>query len=137
LSFEKVKENLKRIIQPQKQEEEVEYENNQKNYTIYLLYKKSSGNIDFTIVGVMSYYFIKKSTINDLATNEYSIETANGERTRVVLPDGTKVIISANTNFTYPATFGTKNREIKLSGEAYFEVTHNADLPFIVNILLL
>jgi len=50
----------------------------------------------------------------------------------LVLPDGTKVLISANTSFTYPATFGTKNREVKLTGEAYFEVIHNAELPFIV-----
>jgi ferric-dicitrate binding protein FerR (iron transport regulator) len=50
----------------------------------------------------------------------------------LVLPDGTRVIVSANTTFTYPATFGKQSREVSLSGEAYFDVTHNAGLPFVV-----
>ena len=137
LSFEAVKENLKRIIQPRKQvQEDVEEEDGVSELKtvafIYYLKRVAAILILPLMVGIAAYYITKRSTINDLAVNEYSIETANGERTRVVLPDGTKVLISANTSFTYPATFGTKNREVKLIGEAYFEVTHNADLPFIV-----
>jgi ferric-dicitrate binding protein FerR (iron transport regulator) len=132
-SFEIVKANLKRIIQPQNTMEEQQILL-PKVAIPYLYYIQRIAA--FILLPLMLsfgvYYFTKKSTLSDLAKNKYSIETANGERTRLVLPDGTRVMVSANSTFTYPATFGKNKREVNLSGEAYFDVTHNADLPFIV-----
>jgi len=78
------------------------------------------------------YHFTRTNTINEFASNEYIIETASGERSRVVLPDGTKVLISNNTRLTYPASFGKQARKIKLTGEAFFEVSQNKKHPFII-----
>lgn len=53
---------------------------------------------------------------------------------RLALPDGTKVCLAANSHLTFPASFdGCKVREVKLEGEAYFSVTHNEELPFVVD----
>jgi ferric-dicitrate binding protein FerR (iron transport regulator) len=132
-SFEIVKANLKRIIQSQNTRIE-QPKALPKAAIPYLYYIQRIAA--FILLPLMLsfgvYYFTKKSTLSDLAKNQYSIETANGERTRLVLPDGTRVIVSANTTFTYPATFGKQSREVSLSGEAYFDVTHNAGLPFVV-----
>lgn len=132
-SFEIVKANLKRIIQPQNTRIE-QPKALPKAAIPYLYYIQRIAA--FILLPLMLsfgvYYFTKKSTLSDLAKNQYSIETANGERTRLVLPDGTRVIVSANTTFTYPATFGKQSREVSLSGEAYFDVTHNTGLPFVV-----
>lgn len=57
-----------------------------------------------------------------------------GNRTSIVLPDSTKVWISNGTKLKYPYQFSGASRELYLSGEAYFEVTHNEKKPFIVNI---
>lgn len=51
---------------------------------------------------------------------------------KVVLHDGTKVSLNAGSTLTYPARFTGKNRKVKLTGEAFFEVTSNKERPFIV-----
>ncbi len=50
------------------------------------------------------------------------------------LPDGTFVLLNPKSSITYSSSFNTTNRELKLSGEAYFHVQHNADLSFKVNV---
>ena len=50
----------------------------------------------------------------------------------IQLPDGTKVTLNHFSSLTYPERFRGKRREVTLNGEAYFEVSKNAEHPFIV-----
>lgn len=50
----------------------------------------------------------------------------------VELSDGTKVYLNANSTLEYPTLFSGSTREIKLTGEAYFDVTKDDKKPFIV-----
>ncbi len=50
-----------------------------------------------------------------------------------VLPDGTKVFVNKNSKLDFPASFNGNTRDVYLSGEAYFEVAHNAAKPFRVH----
>ncbi len=59
-------------------------------------------------------------------------ETRNEERLQVILPDSTKVWLNAGSRIEYPEKFGVGTRQIKLSGEAYFDVTRKGKQPFIV-----
>jgi transmembrane sensor len=59
-------------------------------------------------------------------------KTPNAIRSSVKLADGSIVYLNSASKLNYPVTFTGKNREIELSGEAYFEVTHIQDRPFIV-----
>jgi ferric-dicitrate binding protein FerR (iron transport regulator) len=54
-------------------------------------------------------------------------------RTSITLPDGSVVFMNANTKITYSRDFNSGNREIDLTGEAFFDVIHQPDRPFIVN----
>jgi len=56
--------------------------------------------------------------------------TANGSKGRFVLPDSTVVWLNSNSLLEYPETFSASAREVSLSGEAYFEVRRNEQLPF-------
>jgi len=56
------------------------------------------------------------------------------EKRQIDLPDGTRVWLRQNGTLEYPATFSGNFRQVKLNGEAYFEVTHRADQPFRVQI---
>lgn len=56
------------------------------------------------------------------------------ELTTVVLPDGTTVKMNASSTLQYPAQFAAGSRKVKLSGEAYFEVVHDASNPFFVEL---
>lgn len=56
----------------------------------------------------------------------------SGQRAELILPDSTKVWLNAQSKLVYPVTFQKDNREVKLDGEAYFEVKRNEKSPFIV-----
>lgn len=55
-----------------------------------------------------------------------------GQRINITLADGTNVWLNARTTLTYPANFNKKNRQVQLSGEAYFDVARDEKKPFIV-----
>lgn len=55
-----------------------------------------------------------------------------GQRQNVVLNDGTTVQLNAGSKLVFPAKFSGKTREVFLVGEAFFEVTKNMKMPFIV-----
>ncbi|MFY9150588.1 MAG: FecR domain-containing protein [Prolixibacteraceae bacterium] len=61
------------------------------------------------------------------------ITSPPGIRSMVVLPDGTKVWLNAETTLKFPVPFPKNKRNVQLQGEAFFDVTKNPEQPFIVN----
>ena len=61
------------------------------------------------------------------------IEAPLGAKTKTILPDGTLIWLNAGSRITYSQGFGVDDRQVRLTGEGYFEVTENAALPFQVN----
>ena len=61
------------------------------------------------------------------------IEAPYGSKSLVTLPDGTKVWVNAGSRISYPADFGVTSRDVYLTGEAYFDVAKEEDIPFFVN----
>lgn len=59
--------------------------------------------------------------------------TAYGQRSEIVLPDGSNVILNVGSELRIPVNYGLHNRTIHLSGEAYFNIKHGSEAPFIVN----
>jgi ferric-dicitrate binding protein FerR (iron transport regulator) len=57
-----------------------------------------------------------------------------GQQQQYVLPDGTKVWLNAASTLQYSTSFAGKDRIVELSGEAFFEVSKNAVLPFRVKV---
>ena len=61
------------------------------------------------------------------------VSTPAATTTLVTLSDGTKVMLNANSTLEYPASFDDAEvREVRLKGEAHFEVTKNPHRPFMV-----
>lgn len=57
----------------------------------------------------------------------------NGESAIMVgLPDGTQAWLNPGTELAFDSTFNADERNVSLSGEAYFDVAHNPECPFIV-----
>lgn len=54
-----------------------------------------------------------------------------GQKSTIILSDGSRVILNSESSISYPKQFGS-TREIKLIGEAFFEVTQDVAKPFIV-----
>jgi len=55
-----------------------------------------------------------------------------GKTSEIILPDGTHVFLNAGSRLIYPEFFADKTREVFLVGEAFFDVEHNEQQPFIV-----
>jgi ferric-dicitrate binding protein FerR (iron transport regulator) len=64
-------------------------------------------------------------------TNEYASIAEQGKE--IILPDGSKVVLNANSKISYPAKFASAERKVRLEGEAYFDVTKNPEQPFIID----
>jgi len=76
------------------------------------------------------FYFQPKSVSPEIATAE--IQCPLGVRTKFVLPDGTTGFLNSGSTLEYPVIF-SNDRNVKLNGEAYFDVHHDEEHPFIVN----
>lgn len=60
------------------------------------------------------------------------VETQKGSRTTVQLPDGTKVWLNADSKLYYDETFESELREVRLEGEAFFDVKKDSSRPFVI-----
>lgn len=58
------------------------------------------------------------------------LTTPRGGQYRIVLPDGTKVWLNAASSLRFPSSFSGSERRVELTGEAYFEVAKNREMPF-------
>ena len=61
------------------------------------------------------------------------VSTPAGTTTSITLSDGTEVLLSANSRLEYSKSFSADKREVKLVGEARFNVAKDAERPFIVH----
>jgi len=77
-------------------------------------------------------YNKKKGTHTEMLMN--TMTTPKGGQYQLMLPDGSNVWLNAASSITYPAEFAGKERRIKITGEAYLEVTKNKQMPFIVDV---
>lgn len=82
-------------------------------------------------IGIVGYKYL--ASWSDSAIHYAEVSTSFGETRRITLPDGTVVALNACSQISYPSKFTGDERLVKLSGEAYFQVTKNAKQPFVVN----
>lgn len=69
---------------------------------------------------------------NEAENETITLSTPRGGQYKVTLSDGTKVWLNAASSIVYPTNFTADERKVELTGEAYFEVAHNENQPFIV-----
>lgn len=108
--------------------------------------KINQGKSKFTYHGIkyLSYYLTRIAAVmiilitvfslwlffHDNNSEWYSLITAPGERTHLVLPDGSEVWLNVDSKLQYSSGFNSSNRDLKLEGEAWFKVEKNTELPF-------
>jgi ferric-dicitrate binding protein FerR (iron transport regulator) len=121
-----LKEEVSKLINKGKRQQ-ISIQNTKYNYTTLLRF-----------VAVLSIFFSATFAIyvnNNKAPKSIQYtqqETKHGERKEIQLKDGTKVILNAKTKIIIPSNFNEKSRLITLKGEAFFEVAHNVNKPFII-----
>lgn len=69
---------------------------------------------------------------DDLVPTTNVIATPRGGQYQLVLDDGTKVWLNAQSSIKFPTRFAGETRTVNITGEVYFEVAKNKDKPFLV-----
>ncbi|WP_256004646.1 FecR family protein [Pedobacter deserti] len=88
--------------------------------------KTADGKIIYTVAKAGADAEMDEAT----AQLKNTITTPNGGEYTVVLPDGTMVKLNAASSLVFPTAFQGDERMVELSGEAYFEVAKNRQMPF-------
>jgi transmembrane sensor len=87
------------------------------------------------VIAIGTIWFVNRpvaTTPATIAANLTKRSTARSEYKYLLLPDSTQVWLNAASTLEFPKTFGSK-REVFLSGEAYFDVKHAEQIPFIIH----
>ena len=77
-------------------------------------------------------HYLADRVLEHRAQDMMAITAPNGQSMSVTLSDGTRVWLNSGAKLEYPSIFSRKTRRVKISGEAMFEVEHDAARPFIV-----
>ncbi|RYU92165.1 FecR family protein [Mucilaginibacter terrigena] len=77
-------------------------------------------------------YDAGKANSNELFT--HTLTNNSGNKYSLILADGTEAYLDAQSSITYPTSFKGKQREVSVTGQAYFKVKHSAAHPFLVHV---
>lgn len=82
------------------------------------------------MVSFVASYLVLTQQPSELTYHE--INTPAGAKSKVTLPDGSIIWLNAGSSLKYSNQFGTKERNVYLTGEAYFDVFHKPEQVFLV-----
>jgi ferric-dicitrate binding protein FerR (iron transport regulator) len=102
--------------------------------TIWIYWKKLAAVILIPLLlGNLIWYYLKSDKISFGSQPVYNeVYAAFGTRTALKLADGSSVWLNSGSSLKYPARFTGRERIVQLTGEAYFEVEKNPEVPFLV-----
>lgn len=82
--------------------------------------------------GWLGHYLVSTGVFSNVQVEMKQVEALNGQLKEIFLADGTRVWLNSGSKLSFPSGFNAGNREVELSGEAFFEVTANEEEPFLV-----
>lgn len=82
--------------------------------------------------GVLTYENARKEEVRPMEVMYNTLEVPRGGEYDLVLEDGTRVWLNADSRLKYPVVFPGSERRVMLEGEAYFEVARDTNRPFLV-----
>jgi len=99
-----------------------------------LFLSASAAAVILLLIGICSglFFEINIQKRNQIPAGYTYVFSPRGQRTRVILPDQTKVWLNSESSLRYPVSYNQKTREVQIKGEAFFEVHKNPLKPFLV-----
>lgn len=85
------------------------------------------------IIGWTTWFFINRNGGNVTDGTTTLAFTSTNAVANDTLPDGTRINLNRNSELIYPSAFVGTERHVSLKGEAFFDVTHDAEHPFIIH----
>ena len=119
---------------PQQSKEIVAMQYDEKPQRVKL--ERENDTLDLTQKDSISYQEATKpqktTVVAKLQNKTQRLSTPRGMDFKVVLPDGSEVVLNAESTIEFPTAFQSGRRWVKLKGEAYFKIVRNDEAPFIV-----
>lgn len=84
------------------------------------------------LLSFLAYFHFQNKPEATTSISYAEIQCPLGVRTKFQLPDGSTGYLNSGSRLKYPVQF-IGERKVELSGEAFFDVVHNKELPFHVN----
>ena len=91
--------------------------------------RQGNARVEKTSTGQIAY--TAETRTSDIQYNTLTVPRGS-KAASLILADGTKVWLNVASSITYPTAFAGKERSVKITGEAYFEVAPDPAMPFIV-----
>lgn len=87
------------------------------------------------LLGLGFYLSLQEGETEDIrqAKNVSEMITQRASKSTIRLPDGSTVLLNADSKISYSKNFGVHSRSVILVGEAYFDVVSNAESPFVIH----
>jgi len=82
------------------------------------------------VFAITSYSLIDNFILNKRSSEYFELYVPLAKQSQLTLPDGTKIWINSDSKIKYSNRFNSNERKLYMSGEAFFDVAHNAKLPF-------
>lgn len=98
---------------------------------ILKVYQKVAAFLLIPVIGLGIIYWV--SQYNQPVVQYTETIAPRGQKSQIVLADGTKVWLNSETKIKYPGSFSKNQRDVYLDGEAFFEVSKNEHQPFVVH----
>lgn len=99
--------------------------NAKKSYTRSFLLKVASIAAIFAFAIGLTIPFFYTPWENRHDAKPITVKSPRGQKSEILLPDGTAVWLNSGSTLTYYTNFGEVNRDVELEGEAFFEVAKN------------
>lgn len=92
--------------------------------------------VPLILLGAAAYFYTSATKKAKLYSEVVFVHkfTAYGQRSMIVLPDSSKVWLNGGSSLTYPSRFVSAERNVCLTGEAFFEVKKDVRKPFTVDV---
>lgn len=101
-------------------------------FTLQFSKLKAAASIALLVsIGALLFFIIGKKH-NNTPSFSQEIAVPNGQQKKIILNDGTTVWLNAASTLKIDNDYGTKNRNVYLEGEGYFEVAHDKNLVFTI-----
>jgi len=115
-------------------EKQIEIHNQRPFYTKLFNYKPKFTYYrqNFVYATIILLIILSIPKISNILNTQHIITDKGINNKNINLPDGTKILLNADSKISYHKNYDVNNREVLLDGEAYFDVV-KSDTPFIIS----
>ena len=85
-------------------------------------------------IGGLTLWLTERKSNKQITVASTTVTTDEGEKAHIYLADSTCIIMNSGSNIEYATNYNIRERKVKLSGEAFFNVRTNPEKPFVVQL---